>query len=86
MEKKANQARYIKEMINKLHVDRTVFVKWRGGGYYQGNVKECVTAKQQCRVQSVDGVIRSVPWRDISMDVSANDSEIDSYKERSLTT
>lgn len=83
MEKKANQLKYIKDMADKLHVNRIVFVKWRGGGYYQGNVKECVVAKQQCRVQSVDGVVRSVPWRDISVDVSS-DSKVDLYKARSL--
>ncbi|KAI7888964.1 JmjC domain, hydroxylase-domain-containing protein [Mucor mucedo] len=64
--KKQNEKNsYIKEMTSKLTINRTIYTKWRGGGYYQGQIVECLSSKQVCRILLQDGITRSIPWRDI---------------------
>lgn len=48
-----------------LTINRTIYTKWRGGGYYQGQIVECLPNKQLCRILLQDGITRSIPWRDI---------------------
>lgn len=60
-------------MTDKFYVDRIIHTKWRGGGYYQGVVKECIPVKQVCRIQLNDGITRNVPWRDISTELPSPD-------------
>lgn len=52
-------------MTNKLQIDRSIYTKWRGGGYYQGHIVECLPNKKICRILLRDGITRSIPWRDI---------------------
>ncbi|KAI8372021.1 JmjC domain, hydroxylase-domain-containing protein [Choanephora cucurbitarum] len=67
IEKKALDEHYIKEMSKKFQLDLEIYTKWRGGGFYPGKIKECIPSQKMCRVVLQDGVIRKVPWRDISL-------------------
>ncbi|RCI03341.1 hypothetical protein CU098_012087, partial [Rhizopus stolonifer] len=68
VEKKALQEKYIKEMSKKFQMNLDIYTKWRGGGFYQGKIKECIPSQKMCRVILQDGIIRKVPWRDISLE------------------
>lgn len=52
-------------MTSKLQVNLSIYTKWRGGGYYQGKIVECLPSKQICRILLQDGITRNIPWRDI---------------------
>lgn len=52
-------------MTRKLTPNLSIYTKWRGGGYYRGTIVECRPSKRVCRILLQDGVIRSIPWRDI---------------------
>ncbi|GAA5814062.1 hypothetical protein MFLAVUS_007552 [Mucor flavus] len=64
-EKKQQQEKYVEEMTRKLTPNLSIYTKWRGGGYYRGTIVECRPSKRVCRILLQDGVIRSIPWRDI---------------------
>ena len=56
-------------MADKLYINRTIYTKWRGGGYYQGTIVESHPNKKLCRILLQDGILRNVSWRDISTDL-----------------
>ncbi|CAO3644473.1 unnamed protein product [Cunninghamella blakesleeana] len=60
---------YINSMVESLLPGKSVYVKWRGGGYYKGWITYCVKEKRSCRIQFEDGVSRLVSWKNIDLDI-----------------
>ncbi|KAF9437371.1 hypothetical protein BGZ76_001039 [Entomortierella beljakovae] len=68
MEKEAEYKIWKDTMTKKLKSGMSVWARWNDNVYYSGVIESIIADKLQCKIQFNDGYIKTVTWKDISLD------------------
>ncbi|KAG0004839.1 hypothetical protein BGZ79_007973 [Entomortierella chlamydospora] len=67
-EKEAEYKAWKEMMVKKLKPGLAVWARWNDNVYYSGVIESVMSDRLYCKIQFNDGYIKTVAWKDISMD------------------
>ncbi|KAF9930839.1 Lysine-specific demethylase 4B [Linnemannia zychae] len=67
-EKEAGYRAWKDMMSKKLKPGLTVWARWNDNVYYSGVIETVLSDKLNCKIQFHDGYVKTVTWKDISLD------------------
>ncbi|KAG0271126.1 hypothetical protein BGZ95_001113 [Linnemannia exigua] len=67
-EKEAGYKAWIDMMAKKLKPGLSVWARWNDNVYYSGVIETILSDKLNCKIQFHDGYVKTVTWKDISLD------------------